>query len=76
MPFNNFALGDTDLTKVLKADGSIDLDGSNQKEIDFTFDLPTPDIDNGSIVYKFWTTTGKGDFRDATKRLGLGVGTE
>ncbi|MBM1104674.1 hypothetical protein JQC67_00855 [Aurantibacter crassamenti] len=75
MPFNNFNLNDTDLTKVLKADGSIDLDGSNKKEIDFTFNLPVPDVDNGTIVYSFWTTTGKGDFRDPTKRLALGVGT-
>lgn len=75
MPFNSFDLGDTDLTKILKADGSIDLDGSNKKDIDFTFELPVPNIDNGSIVYSFWTTTGKGDFRDITKRLALGSGT-
>ncbi|MEO9891100.1 hypothetical protein [Aurantibacter sp.] len=75
MPFNDFALNDTDLKKVLKADGSIDLDGATKKEIDFTFNLPVPDVDNGTIVYSFWTTTGKGDFRDPTKRLALGVGT-
>ena len=75
MPFSNFDLEDTDLKKALKGDGSIDLDGSNKKEIDFTFELPVPDIDNGEIVYSFWTTTGKGDFRDASKRLALGVGT-
>lgn len=75
MPFNSFDLEDTDLKKVLKDDGSIDLDGSNKKEIDFTFELPVPDIDNGEIVYSFWTTTGKGDFRDSGKRAALGVGT-
>ncbi|MRI01760.1 hypothetical protein GH721_14555 [Kriegella sp. EG-1] len=75
MPFNDFALNDTELKKVLKADGSIDLDGATKKEIDFTFNLPVPDVDNGTIVYSFWTTTGKGDFRDPTKRLALGVGT-
>lgn len=75
MPFNDFALEGTDLKKALKGDGSIDLDGSNKKEIDFTFELPVPDIDNGEIVYSFWTTTGKGDFRDSEKRLALGVGT-
>lgn len=75
MPFNAFDLDDTALQKVLKGDGSIDLDGSNKKEIDFTFELPVPDIDNGEIVYSFWTTTGKGDFRDSDKRLALGVGT-
>ncbi len=75
MPFNNFDLDSDDLRKALKADGSIDLDGATKKEIDFTFELPVPNIDNGSIVYSFWTTTGKGDFRDASKRLALGVGT-
>lgn len=75
MPFNNFDLDSDDLKKALKADGSIDLDGATKKEIDFTFSLPVPDIDNGEIVYSFWTTTGKGDFRDPTKRLALGVGT-
>lgn len=75
MPFNDFALTSKDLKKALKADGSIDLDGATKKEIDFTFDLPVPNIDNGSIVYSFWTTTGKGDFRDPNKRKALGVGT-
>lgn len=75
MPFNAFDLEDTDLQKELKGDGSIDLDGSNKKDIDFTFELPVPDIDNGVIVYSFWTTTGKGDFRDVEKRLALGAGT-
>ncbi|MDB2607191.1 hypothetical protein N9Y48_05385, partial [Zobellia sp.] len=75
MPFNNFNIEGKDLTQALKADGSVDLDGDNQNAIDFTFELPVPDIDNGEIVYQFWTTTGKGDFRDPTKRLALGVGT-
>ena len=75
MPFNNFDLDSDDLKKALKGDGSIDLDGATKKEIDFTFNLPVPDIDNGEIVYSFWTTTGKGDFRDPTKRQALGVGT-
>ncbi|MDO6817632.1 hypothetical protein [Zobellia sp. 1_MG-2023] len=75
MPFNNFNIEGKDLKEALKGDGSVDLDGDTQKAIDFTFELPVPDIDNGEIVYKFWTTTGKGDFRDATKRKALGVGT-
>ncbi|CAM4193377.1 hypothetical protein [Zobellia nedashkovskayae] len=75
MPFNNFNIEGKDLTQALKGDGSVDLDGDTQKAIDFTFELPVPDIDNGEIVYHFWTTTGKGDFRDANKRLALGVGT-
>jgi len=75
MPFNSFNLNSDDLNKVLNKDGSIDLDGATKKAIDFTFELPVPDIDNGSIVYSFWTTKGKGDFRDPAKRLALGVGT-
>ncbi|WP_324025251.1 hypothetical protein QSV08_18880 [Maribacter sp. BPC-D8] len=74
MPFSSFDLVSDDLTKALKADGSIDLDGATKKEIDFSFPLPVPDIDNGEIVYTFWTTTGKGDFRDSEKRLALGAG--
>lgn len=74
MPFSAFDLVSDDLSKVLKPDGSIDLDGATKKEIDFTFALPVPDISNGEIVYTFWTTTGKGDFRDTTKRLALGAG--
>lgn len=75
MPFNSFALASDDLDKVLNNDGSIDLDGASKKEIDFTFELPVPNIDNGQIVYTFWTTRGKGDFRDVEKRLALGAGT-
>lgn len=75
MPFNSFALTSDDLNKVINNDGSIDLDGATKKAIDFTFNLPVPNIDNGSIVYTFWTTKGKGDFRDITKRLALGAGT-
>ena len=74
MPFSSFDLESDDLDKALKADGSIDLDGATKKEIDFSFPLPVPDIENGEIVYSFWTTTGKGDFRDSSKRLALGVG--
>ncbi|MDP5060372.1 MAG: hypothetical protein NWP64_00495, partial [Maribacter sp.] len=74
MPFSSFDLVSDDLKKVLKADGSIDLEGATKKEIDFSFPLPVPDIDNGEIVYTFWTTTGKGDFRDSSKRLALGAG--
>lgn len=75
MPFNPLDIDDPNIKDELKGDGSIDLDGSNKKDIDFTFELPVPDIDNGEIVYTFWTTTGKGDFRDASKRFALGIGT-
>ncbi len=53
-----------------KRDGSIDLDKSNEKEFDFTFDVNVPSNPNdGQIVYKIWATTGRGDFRDTSKRL-------
>ncbi len=51
-----------------KADGSLDLIGDNKKNFEFQIDLPAPSMDGGSIVYTFWTTTGRGDFRDITKR--------
>lgn len=70
MPFSTFDLFSDDL----KADGAIDLDGATKKVIDFTFALPVPDIDNSEIVYTFWTTTGKGDFRYISKKLALGAG--
>ena len=81
MPFSDFFDFDADdlgvdVKGLLKADGSIDIDGTTKSAINFTFDLPVPDsVDDGEIVYSFWTTTGKGDFRDPSKRLKLGVGT-
>ncbi|MFD0796405.1 hypothetical protein ACFQZJ_02955 [Maribacter chungangensis] len=75
MPFNDFDLESADLRKALKADGSVDLDGATRNAVDFTFELPVPALDNGEIVYSFWTTSGKGDFRDPEKRQLLGVGT-
>ena len=61
--------------KSTKADGSIDLDGETKNELDFTFDLDVPTTTNGSIVYRFWTTSGRGDFREPSKRLVAGIGT-
>jgi hypothetical protein len=59
----------------LKADGSVDLTGKNDKDFEFAFTLPVPAADAGTVVYKFWTTTGNGDFRDITQRLAVGAGT-
>ncbi|WP_138940602.1 hypothetical protein [Aquimarina agarivorans] len=61
--------------RATKADGSIDLDAENKKALDFTLDLDVPTVENGVIVYQFWTTTGRGDFRDPSKRRSQGVGT-
>ena len=77
LPGEGAMIFDLPLTnKGTKADGSIDLDGDNRSALDFTFDLNVPsDISDGAIVYQFWTTTGKGDFRDPDKRNLLGDGT-
>ncbi|HEY5824038.1 MAG TPA: hypothetical protein VIT44_06730, partial [Cyclobacteriaceae bacterium] len=60
----------------LKGDGAIDLTGKNSKNFDFQFALPVPaGIGTGTVVYKFWTTTGNGDFRDPAQRIAVGPGT-
>jgi len=60
----------------LKGDGAIDLTGKNSKNFDFQFALPVPSgVGTGTVVYKFWTTTGNGDFRDPNQRLAVGPGT-
>lgn len=62
--------------KELKADGSIDLDGEAKEGFDFTFDLNVPsNVNDGSIIYNFWSTNGKGDFRDTQNSFLIGVGT-
>jgi len=67
--------------KGTKGDGSIDLDKDraddtdNRKSFDFSFDLAVPDNMDGEIQYSFWATTGKGDYRNPTKRQLVGVGT-
>ncbi len=55
----------------LKDDGAIDLTGKNDKDFEFQFTLPVPSGlgTDGTVVYKFWVTSGNGDFRDATQRL-------
>jgi len=54
-----------------KKDGSIDLTSANGKEFDFQIPLPAP-TSATNIVYKLWATTGRGDFRDVTKRNAIG----
>ncbi len=55
----------------LKGDGSVDLTGKNDKDFEFQFTLPVPSGlgTDGTVVYKFWVTSGNGDFRDETQRL-------
>ncbi len=64
-----FQLSFTGVTVDEKKDGSLDLDGDNKNDFDFLLDFPAPNsMTNGTIVYKIWATSGRGDFRDLTKR--------
>ena len=51
-----------------KPDGSLDLVGDDKKDFEFQINLPAPMAEGESIVYTFWATTGRGDFRDVSKR--------
>jgi hypothetical protein len=53
-----------------KPDGSIDVEKKSGKEFEYQFELDVPSsITAGTVVYKFWTTSGVGDYRDSQKRL-------
>lgn len=62
-----------------KADGSIDIQTKYKDGFDFVFKMTAPElgegITEGTVVYDFWTTTGRGDFRDTLKNQALKVGT-
>lgn len=58
-----------------KGDGSIDIKAENSNAIEYALDLPVPSGVDGTVVYTLWTTTGRGDYRDQTQRLAVGVGT-
>ncbi|MEP5614257.1 MAG: hypothetical protein ABJP45_18545 [Cyclobacteriaceae bacterium] len=59
-----------------KPDGSIDLSGDLQDAFNFDLKFSTTDLpDEGTVVYKFWSTSGRGDYRDDTKRNLLGPAT-
>ena len=55
-----------------KPDGSLDLVGDDKDDFEFQLDLPKPTLTAGTVVYKLWATTGRGDFRDVNKRNALG----
>ena len=64
-----------------KKDGSLDLALASKNEFEFKIPFPAPTTANSEIVYTIWATTGRGDFRDSTKRNAIesntinGVGT-
>ncbi|QSE96718.1 hypothetical protein [Fulvivirga lutea] len=62
--------------KATKPDGSIDAEASGDATVDYALNLPIPSGigTNGSVVYKFWATNGKGDYRDPENSLAAGVG--
>lgn len=59
-----------------KGDGSIDLAASAKNGFAFALSFSTTSLpDAGTVVYKFWATENKGDFRDSSKDLVEGVAT-
>ncbi|MEM0938628.1 MAG: hypothetical protein AAF600_10365 [Bacteroidota bacterium] len=57
-----------------KGDGSIDLSGDLRREFNFEFTFHTAGLSDldGTIVYTFWATSKKGDFRDVNDDLLVG----
>lgn len=51
-----------------KNDGSIDLGGDDKTAFGFTFEFDAPTTTNDVVEYVIWTTSGRGDFRDLSKR--------
>jgi hypothetical protein len=64
-----------DLTsKTTKPDGSIDVE-TDPNALDYALNLDVPSsITAGTVVYKFWATSGKGDYRDASNSFVAGIG--
>jgi hypothetical protein len=61
-------------SKVTKPDGSIDVE-TDPNALDYALNLDVPSsITAGTVVYKFWATSGKGDYRDDSKRFVAGIG--
>lgn len=59
-----------------KKDGSIDVTSDRSNELEYKIDLPVPSgITSGTVEYKVWATSGRGDYRDPSKRKVVGVGT-
>lgn len=62
----NFAVGGVTVDD--KKDGSLDLSSDNGDEFEFAIPFPVPTSADSKIVYTIWATTGRGDFRDISKR--------
>lgn len=59
-----------------KGDGSIDIEAANSNGIEYVLELPVPSgVDQGTVEYNLWTTTGRGDYRDPSQRFAVGIGT-
>jgi hypothetical protein len=57
-----------------KGDGSTDVGNNVDTELTARIAFPIPDTDQGTVVYRIWATTGRGDFRDPSKRIAAGPG--
>ncbi|WP_299899286.1 hypothetical protein [uncultured Aquimarina sp.] len=66
----NFAVGGVTVDD--KKDGSLDLSSDNGDEFEFAIPFPVPTSADSNIVYTIWATTGRGDFRDISKRNAIG----
>ena len=52
----------------LKGDGSIDVDNSVEDTLQALINVPVPAVASGTVTYRIWATSGRGDFRDPSKR--------
>ncbi len=61
----------------VKGDGSINVENSFDGSIIYFFNISLANLPaaSGTIVYRFWATKNKGDFRDATKDIVESVAT-
>lgn len=63
-----FEFAVTGITVDDKKDGSLDLSSASRNAFDFEIPFPIPTSADSKIVYTLWATTGRGDFRDVSKR--------
>ncbi|UII19203.1 hypothetical protein [Fulvivirga ligni] len=68
-------LKDSGISIDTKGDGALDISGTNGNDVTYEFDLPVPSQGSGTVVYTFWATYGKGDYRETDKRLLVGPAT-